>query len=435
MKKETKTKIFLIFLTMVIAQIIILERRDKKFGISSDIYENILPISQGKDFLKKEGRYIFRNGDRAIETEYRELKQISENYFQARDEKGREFLIRENREISLPEHDEILEISEERYALLRKDSGSFYYDLLNGNYIGERYERLGAFHEGRAYFLKDDKLGFIDTEGREVIENQFSATGNFRGGYAIVADGRYRYITKDGEISPEEYDVIKILEDGEMIMKAGNHTILQTERDRIRVQGEILHLTRGSYLFQNGGENRVYSSKERDFVKTLEGEYLGVADGKILSEKDGRIAVYDIGSRESKSLPEQIKIVDLYREDQIVAREIEGGKAFLFNENGEKISRGYDLIYPKSYDKIIVGDENGYGVIDRRGRKILDCQFESIQLTPDFIIAEQNGKKTLYIGDEKKAIPDDYREIVYTKGNTYVKDDGGWRYIYQIKPL
>jgi uncharacterized protein YkuJ len=55
----------------------------------------------------------------------------------------------------------------------------------NGKVVIElQFDNAGNFSEGLAEVKKDDKYGFIDKSGKVVIEPQFDNAGNFSEGFA-----------------------------------------------------------------------------------------------------------------------------------------------------------------------------------------------------------------------------------------------------------
>lgn len=79
----------------------------------------------------------------------------------------------------------------------------------NGNYILplQSYESLGNIHNGLAMFRLNDKVGFINIKGQEVIKPQFDWVGDFSEGLCVVRNdngkigtGKYGYIDTTGKV-------------------------------------------------------------------------------------------------------------------------------------------------------------------------------------------------------------------------------------------
>ena len=64
----------------------------------------------------------------------------------------------------------------------------------------QRYEKLKKFSEGYAAVCKDDKWGYINTKGKEIIQCQYSDVNSFHEGYAAVCkDDKWGYVNTQGE--------------------------------------------------------------------------------------------------------------------------------------------------------------------------------------------------------------------------------------------
>lgn len=73
-----------------------------------------------------------------------------------------------------------------------------------------------AFHEGLAHVVKEDKSGFIDTEGNIVIPCKYHAASDFSEGVARVwQDGKCFFIDKSGKQAvPGKFDYAENFSDG-----------------------------------------------------------------------------------------------------------------------------------------------------------------------------------------------------------------------------
>lgn len=70
------------------------------------------------------------------------------------------------------------------------------------------YDEISPLYKGFAYVKKNDKYGFIDSNGKEITECVYDMVWPFYNGRACVEkDGKYGYINKLGkEIIPIIYD-------------------------------------------------------------------------------------------------------------------------------------------------------------------------------------------------------------------------------------
>ena len=74
----------------------------------------------------------------------------------------------------------------------------------------KKYDRLDSFHEGLASVCKDEKWGFIDKLGQEIIPCKYDYANDFEYGIAIVElDGKEGAINNRGKVViPFDYDRI-----------------------------------------------------------------------------------------------------------------------------------------------------------------------------------------------------------------------------------
>ena len=408
-----------------------------QFKISNEKYTNIIPISKGKSILEKNGEYFYEAISKIEKLTYTDIKKISENYILGKKE-GKIFLVNLDRLgkneinkeiIELPNFDEVIYISEERYILLKKDTKEFYYDLLEKKAVGKKYERLGEFSEGKALFMKDNKIGFINNLGEEIIENRFEAVGEFQNGFAIVITsptGKYRYIDETGTVSVDEYDYIKSFKNGVLVLKKKNKNILMNNGKATEIEGEIVSLNEKYYLFKLEGINEIFNVTTNEIVECIEGKYLGITGNEVIVKGEKDYTIYNLVEERKNKIEREFEI-ELYRQDYFTGRK--NDKVYIFDKKGKKLSKGFDIVYPKNAGVYLVGEENGYGVVGENGKEILKSQYDNIELMGEYITVEMEGKKSLFDKKGKKIIKGEYENIKYVKENIYLYDRDGWRYI------
>ena len=406
------------------------KRNKERIILSKESYENIIPISKRVNLLKKGKVYFYQDGSEIIETDYREIKKLSDKYFLIKDDLGNEKLMDENnKEIILPANDKIFSISDGKYLLLESEGMFYYYDLKDKKRLSDSYKRLGEFREERALFVKDDKIGYIDNQGNEIIENRFDAGGDFKNGYVIVnIDGeKYRYIDKDGNISTKDYDYIGTYGNEILLLVDGERSILKRNNREYLEQGKILEVNNKFYVVKFVNITKVFSFKDNKYIKESEGEFLGSNDDVIIFNENGKIIMFDLLAQKEKKTEFRVNELEIYRRNYYVKREME--KSYLFDNKDRKLSKGYEFIKPKFENLLIVADENGYGIIDENGRELLECKFDSIYIVPDYVIVELDGKKFLYDKNLKNILLSVDGEILYINEKIYVSDKHGWKYV------
>ncbi len=91
----------------------------------------------------------------------------------------------------------------EGLARVGKNNKYGFIDKAGKEVIKAKYDNVGEFHEGLAWFKKDGKYGFIDKTGKEVIKAEYPVASNFQDGFACVSDGRCGLIDKNGNLWTE----------------------------------------------------------------------------------------------------------------------------------------------------------------------------------------------------------------------------------------
>ncbi|NLN84139.1 MAG: hypothetical protein GX138_07285 [Firmicutes bacterium] len=87
-------------------------------------------------------------------------------------------------------------------------------------WLDKDYDSIDTFSEGLAIVIKDDKWGYIDTKGQEVIPLEYNWANSFDDGLALVAKGddfqyKYGYIDQEGnEVVPLIYDWVGYFREG-----------------------------------------------------------------------------------------------------------------------------------------------------------------------------------------------------------------------------
>ena len=109
----------------------------------------------------------------------------------------------------------------EQLMLQQACSGTFMLCGLNdpktkGIIVPHIYERVFSFSDGLALVIKNNRYGYIDNNGNEVIPPQYDNAFRFSGGFARVAqNGLYTFIDKTGtEITSPKYDMVFEFSDG-----------------------------------------------------------------------------------------------------------------------------------------------------------------------------------------------------------------------------
>jgi hypothetical protein len=212
-------------------------------------------------------------------------------------------------------------------------------------------ENVRLFSEGLAACSKVDSTntiwGFVDKSGKQVINSQFDAVGNFHDGKCAVKnkDGKWGYIDKSGKIViNNQFDSANEFKDGKAVVQLD---------DKVGVIDED-----GKYII-----NPQFKSAYADGDKYLinQDDKWGWCDdkGKFIINPQFDDASFFGGSKLAS-----IKSSDKY--------------GFIDSEGKIMINPQFDNAFPFMNNVAIVKSGDKYGLIDKEGKYKVNPQFDSI---------------------------------------------------------
>lgn len=256
--------------------------------------------------------------------------------------------------------------------------GEEYYDLIDvhGKVIptGFKYDRVGSFYEWQkdiTAVYKDKKMGFVNTEGEEVIPCKYYGSNSFNEGLACIAKhgiDLYGYINKKGE------EVIPL-------------DIKQT----------------GVAPFKNG-KARAYKNGRT-----------------VLIDKTGKV-VFDTEKGNIQSVSDDLVLVFTEKNRK--------GWGWLNFDNEFVIQPEYDHAINFNESGYAVVEKNGLkGLINKQGEVLLDFKYKTIYAeveTDGFIAAVYPSDEPIALINQKIDYFDDkLNKVVLPEGVKYVYPAGG----------
>lgn len=420
------------------------ESRKKPFQLSEKIYESIVPMEDGMIIYTESGKYYSEREKKIKEFSKTDIRKISDRYLTFI-ENGKMGLIDKYGNLILKaEQERIRGIQNDRYVLVENNSLFKYIDLENRN-SSEKYPRLEFFKHGRAFFVKDEKIGYLDLDFKEVIPERYREANEFQNGHALVrleSETKFRYIDKQGRISSDAYDEINFQTNGIVLLKDGDKTVIRFSEnseknsnhiDKFILEGKVIPLENSNYLVSNNGVNRVLNLDREEFSVDLEGVFLGSGDTMVFyeSSEEGKnientkaIHSYDIETKEIRTW--DIDKLNFYSGGYLVGEK--NGQLDIYRKDGVKIAQGFDYALPMNFEKMIVAGSEGYGVIDLQGKEIVKLEYDGMRIIEKFNIVEKDGKFGLIHDNGKEILPPEYKNIQYILGKIFVLSDEGWRY-------
>ena len=240
-----------------------------------------------------------------------------------------------------------------------------------------RYDVVSSFHEGLSAVCKNDKWGYINSKGEEVIPCKYAGACDFSEGLACVRneDDKYGFIDKKGElVIPCKYDYVVIFSEG--LARVRNE---DNKYGFIDKKGELVIPCK--YYYAD------YFSEGLACVRTEDDKY-GFID------KKGELVI-----------PCKYDNADFFSE----------GLARVGNEDNQYgfIDKKGELVIPCKYGletesfseglARVRNEDNKYGFIDKKGELVIPCKYDYAKSFSEGLSAVCKNDKRSYInskGDE-----------------------------------
>ena len=251
--------------------------------------------------------------------------------------------------------------------------------------LNSRYDYAGYFYEGLALVKRNDKWGFIDKTGREVIPCKYDGADAFSNGLAAVClNGKWGFVDKTGrEVIPCKFDYVGNFSEGLPTV------ILNDKWGRIDRNGrmydyECHNFSEGlAVVCLNGnwgvidGTGREVIPFKYDWIAPLEGD---MANAKLngkwgFIDKEGNW--YD---EEPQTLPESRVRISKSQLKNIVTESVKRALKARISESieSEDLKSRYDYV-DYFYEGIALVERNDkWGVVDKTGREICPCKYDKI---------------------------------------------------------
>lgn len=265
-------------------------------------------------------------------------------------------------------------------------NGKFGYKNMDDEIVvSPKYDFAGEFHEDAAIVSKENKIGFLDSSGKEITPLKYDKVWPFDNGRAVVymkgkgkGKGLVDYSGK--EITPLKY-----------------HDILNFENGRAIVQIDYNY-----GLIDYSGKEVVPVSDGYWIIDRIRSTYV--------AEKSEKYGLID---QNGNPLTE-FKYDRIWASENVFLFEIDG-KEGLINTKGQVItSKLYDDIDEFSEGVAAVINGNGVGYIDESANEIIPTKYNSafnfsdglglVRYKENFIYVDKNAKEVLKV-DYKIALP------------------------------
>lgn len=317
-------------------------------------------------------------------------------------------------------------------GILEKHEGEWILFDHAGNVINKKcYEYVCDFCEGMARVIKDDKRGFINRQGREVISCKYEKAKDFCEGMSrVMLKGKYGFVDKLGNLSvPCKYEEANDFCEGLARVKyKGKYGYVDKEGNEVipcKFEDEVLASYDGNF---HDGLAAVRDKKGNFAYIDTQGEVV------ITCEYDGIFDFCEGMARVQKSVPNTLGLKRHYgfinlKGEEVVpckkydnAEKFHNGVAIVCDEKSGKyggvdkygkeiISCIYDLIYDFREDGFAIAKKNGkYGLIDKKGKEVIPCKYSNLDPHDGLFMIEKNELYGYMDLNGKEVIPCKYED-------------------------
>lgn len=260
--------------------------------------------------------------------------------------------------------------------------------------IDTKYDDVSSFSEGLASVCIDDKYGYINKKGTTVIATNYDYAFDFYRGFAVVmvetdSENNFKVINKKGKLIHTDYDYIGRTKNCFLVTKGEENAI-------ITLKGKKIPLLNYEAIFAATLDNETY-------LKVFAG-YDEEGTFYLIDEKGKEIFV--VSEDSDNDLMFDYDNFDIYLMDS-------SDGITLTNIKGDKVTYlvdGLDYLYHKF---VVLNKNSKYGVMNLKGKKIIDFSYDGIYLTKDnYAIVEVNGKLGIIDFKGHVIVPIEYDRII-----------------------
>lgn len=221
---------------------------------------------------------------------------------------GKRGLLDKNLSQVIPcKYEGIYNFSDSLFIVVNSDNNKQLLDR-NGTIVNDSlYQEMYQEVNGYAICIKDGQIGYLDEQGKQIIENEFQAfidydvLGNFANGRAVAfSNQKFGIITTDGEfVVKPKYDNIRNLGHSFGVSKNGKWALMDSSYSIVsEYDYESIELVNNELiLFEKNGKLGVMDLELNVILDALYSSIYKLGEFLIL-ENDLGNALYDVGGNE-----------------------------------------------------------------------------------------------------------------------------------------
>lgn len=325
-------------------------------------YEIICNFKDGLAEVCKDGKWGFidKNGNEVIPCKYDPIEDSDNGFFEGlavviTNNYEKFHVINKKGDIAFTHSYSWVNKFSEGLSVVNKNNKMGYIDTNGKEVIPCTYDLAYEFSEGMAIVYKGNKYGFIDTKGNVVIPFEYETdeeipTGFHDGLACVYKNGKYGYIDKKGNVVvPYKYDIAYPFSEGMAVVAK-------------KVASDVY-----KYGYIDTSGNEVIKCEYRDANSFSEGyaSVKKVADYMFI-DKSGKEMIsctyYNVGS-----FHEGLARVTTKNDDDFLS-------GFIDKSGNEIIPCIYDCYEDFSEGLVVVSKDGVQGYVDRKGNSTFDFQ-------------------------------------------------------------
>ena len=294
------------------------------------------------------------------------------------------------------------------------------------------YDDFGEFSEDMIPVVKNEKYGYINTDGKEVVPCIYDYASSFKSGLALVRkDKKYGYIDKEGNlIIPLKYDKAQNFEDIGLanVCKDGLWGFID------KFDNEIIAR---SYNYDNDPFSNCYSSRVYNFSR---GFYLNefksfgcrwLESGISVILDNGRFGVIDKNGN-LKLQPNYFSInLENYESEKLFVVEKLNEEGYFYyglciDDNQFVLPPIYEEIGKFSEGLVSVKKNGKFAYFNNQGKMVLPFEYDTAsEFSQGIACVKQNGKYLFINKEGKKVFHDEYNYATgFSEGLAIVEREG-----------
>ncbi|MEQ8925224.1 MAG: WG repeat-containing protein [Fulvivirga sp.] len=314
-----------------------------------------------------------------------------------------------------PMFDSLVVVSTDFYAL--KDGYWSIYDQYGVKKSNQNYQAIGKQYGNYFAIKKNNKWGFLNREGQEVIHCVYDEVGDIDHGKVTVKfHGQYGILNKHGDwlVLPQKGQ-LQIINDKLYLVKAKNLTTLKSFEDETiyftenRVEVKADHLL--EYLSYGGLWKIDFGGRivNRELPQQKFQEIRASSNGLFAVKINNRYGFVDNLNR--LIIANRYEDVGDFKED-LMAVKLIGKWGFIDKYENIVIQPTYQKASDFENGMAIVKENDFYGLIDKQGNQLSAFVYDELSLLPNGkFLAKKEGKLGMLNTDGSLMIHAKYQQL------------------------